>query len=251
MVSLGKRVRLWRGRIPSGRCLEFVKALEIGFAGGFVACAAFLVFGMGLWSFARTEPVVIPLLFLPTLFCGAVVVGTGHHVWPRLFFFTFGFGALVVIRGAMMLAKLATRLLLIPPARALPLGTAFATGLIVMSALSIPGAYAPKQDFLGALNFVEATKQPGDAIVTVGLATFTYRNFYKRDWKEVKSLNDLSSVRSHAKHTWLLYTFPTHVGAVHPEIMATIEKDFQIIKRFPGTVGDGTIFVARSIGTHS
>ena len=104
IVGEESTVAAWKH--PLWALLEFVKALEIGFAGGFAACAAFLVFGMGLWSFARTEPVVIPLLILPALSCAAVVVGMGHHVWPRLFFFTFGFGALIVVRGAMMLGQI-------------------------------------------------------------------------------------------------------------------------------------------------
>ena len=150
-----------------------------------------------------------------------------------------------------MLGKLATRLFCLAPAKALPLGTVFAGGLVIASALSIPRAYAPKQDFLGALNFVETARQPGDAIATVGLAAFTYNNFYGRGWKEVRTLEDLNSIRTHARHTWLIYTFPTHVSAVYPEIMTTIQRDFQVAKQFPGTVGDGTVFVSRSVDRRS
>ena len=231
---------------PLWALFEFVKAVQVGFAGGLVALAAVLVFGLGLWSFARTEPVIVQLLILPTLLCAAVVVAMGHHVWPRLFFFSFGFAALVVIRGAMQLGRIGDRLLRRTSTQAFPLGTALATVLILVSALSIPRVYAPKQDFLGALNFVEANKQPGDAIVTVGLATFTYKNFYRRDWKEVTTVIDLNSIRADAKQTWLLYTFPTHMTAVYPEIMHSIKKDFQTVKQFPGTIGDGSIFVSRS-----
>ena len=231
---------------PLWALFEFVKAVQVGFAGGLVALAAVLVFGLGLWSFACSRPVVVQLLILPTLLCAAVVVAMGHHVWPRLFFFSFGFAALVVIRGTMQLGRIGDRLLRRTSTQAFPLGTALATGLILVSALSIPRVYAPKQDFLGALNFVDANKQPGDAIVTVGLVTFTYKNFYRRDWKEVTTLTDLNSIRAHAKQTWLLYTFPTHVSAVYPEIMRAIQKDFQTVKQFPGTIGDGSIFVSRS-----
>jgi 4-amino-4-deoxy-L-arabinose transferase-like glycosyltransferase len=248
LVGEESTVAAWKH--PLWALWEFAHAIQLGFAGSLVALAAFLVFGLGLWSFARTSPVMIALLIMPAFLCAAVVVGMGHHVWPRLFFFSFGFAALIVIRGTMVLGKNMTRLFNLETRKALYIGTAFSTGLILVSALGISRAYAPKQDFQGALDFVEAAKRPGDAIATVGLATFTYRNFYKRDWKEVKNLNDLNSARSHAKRIWLLYTFPTHVSAVHPEIMATVESDFHIIKRFPGTVGDGTIFVARSNGTH-
>jgi hypothetical protein len=175
----------------------------------------------------------------------------GHHLWPRFFFFTFGFAALVVVRGTMLLGQVITRLVKLAPAKSVAFGTVLCAGLIVVSALSVRSAYAPKQDFKGALDFVNSNSQPGDAVVTVGLATFTYQTLYKVNWKSVESMAALNAVRADAKRTWLLYTFPTHMAAVHPDIMASIQKDFEIVKRFPGTVGDGTVFVSRSGDAHS
>jgi 4-amino-4-deoxy-L-arabinose transferase-like glycosyltransferase len=244
LVGEESTVPAWKH--PLWAFLEFVNAMKISFAGGVVAVGALLVFGVGLWSFARTNPVVVQLLIIPALICAAVVVGMGHHLWPRLFFFTFGFSALVVIRGTMSCGQMATRLLNLASAKSIPIGTAFCMGLVLVSAMSLPLAYAPKQDFQGALDFVEARKEPGDAIVTVGLATFTYKNFYKKDWEEVETLEALNSIRSRAKRTWLLYTFLPHVQSVYPEIMASIQHDFKVEKEFYGTVGSGTIFVCRS-----
>jgi hypothetical protein len=170
----------------------------------------------------------------------------GHHLWPRFFFFTIGFGALVVVRGAMQLGQLVARSLNWVPTTAVPLGIAGCMALILISVLSIPRAYAPKQDYQGALEFVEARRQAGDAIVTVGLATFTYKYFYKMNWQDVNTIADLQDIRFQAKRTWLLYTFPPHVQSVHQEIMASIQQDFTILKQFHGTVGSGTIFVCLS-----
>jgi mannosyltransferase len=236
---------------PLWAVLEFIAAIKIGFAGMIAAVSALLVFGLGLWSFARTEPAVVLLMILPALACAAVVIGLGHHVWPRLFFFTFGFAVLIVVRGAILLGQKASQLLKASPTSARWIGTAFATGLILISAVSLPRAYAPKQDFLSALNFIEAQKEAGDAVAMVGLVVFTYKNLYVRDWQEVETLEELDSIRSRSKQTWLLYTFPTHVRAVYPDIMRAINKDFEIVKQFPGTIGDGAIFVSRSNGRRS
>jgi hypothetical protein len=232
---------------PFWAVLELLKAIEINFAGVIAAVGALLVFGIGLWSFARTEPLVVELMIVPATTCAAVVIGIGFHVWPRLFFFAFGFAALILIRGAMQLGQKGSQLFLkMSPTGALRTGTIFAAGLILVSALSVPRAYAPKQDFLAALKFIDANKKPGDTIAMVGLVAFDYRNLYARDWQEVETVEELDSIRSHSKHTWLLYSFPTHVAAVYPEIMREIKKDFQIVKKFPGTIGDGSIFVSRS-----
>jgi 4-amino-4-deoxy-L-arabinose transferase-like glycosyltransferase len=244
LVGEESTVPAWKQ--PLWALLEFMKAIRIGFAGMAVAAGAVLVFGMGLWSFTRTEPIVVELIILPVLACAPVVIGLGHHVWPRLFFFTFGFAALVAVRGAILLGQKAGKLIKISPPSAYLLGTVFATGLILVSAVSLPRAYAPKQDYLAALNFIEAEKQAGDAVTMVGLVVFTYKNLYMRDWQEVETVNELDSIRSHSKHTWLLYSFPTHVAAVYPDIMREIKKDFQIVKQFQGTVGDGSIIVTRS-----
>jgi 4-amino-4-deoxy-L-arabinose transferase-like glycosyltransferase len=243
VVGEESTVETWKH--PLWAAVEFVNAINVGFGGAVIAVAALAVFGIGLWSFARTRAVVIALLFIPAVMCAAAVIGMGHHVWPRLFFFSFGFAALVAIRGTMLSAVMMTKLLRMPMATRMPVGTAASVALVLASALAIPRAYAPKQDFAAALEFVEAAKQPGDIVATVGLATFTFKHFYRRPWDEVNTLEELNSLRAHAGRTWLIFTFPTHVAAVYPEIMATIRKDSEIIKQFPGTVGDGTIFVSR------
>jgi hypothetical protein len=39
---------------------------------------------------------------------------------------------------------------------------------------------------------------------------------------------------------------PLHVQATYPEIMATLKRDFTVVKQFPGTLSGGTIYVCRS-----
>jgi mannosyltransferase len=249
VVGQESTVPAWKN--PLWTLLELYKGLSVGMVDGAVAVIALGVFCLGLWSIGRTNGLFLQLLFVPPLLCAAINMAMGHHLWPRFFFFTFGFGALVVVRGTMFLGQLMTRFLKLAPAKSITLGTVLCAGLIVASALSVRSAYAPKQDFKGALEFVISNSEPGDAIATAGLATFTYQNLYKVNWKSVDSLEALNAVRAGAKRTWLLYTFPTHMAAVYPDIMAAIQSDFGIVKRFPGTVGDGTVFVARSIDRRS
>ena len=235
-------VPAWKS--PMWTILEFVKALEIGFSGALIALASLAVFAAGLYGFWQTNRVVVYLLIIPSVICGAVAIGMGHHVWPRFFFFAFGFATLVVVRGTMIVGEGLAKLF--GSARGVTAGTVLCVLLICVSALSIPYAYSSKQDYEGALVFLEQNKKPDDAIATVGLASFDYKNFYKTGWKEIQTLDDLNVVRSHARRTWLVYTFPTHVRAVYPQIWGSIQSDFKVIRTFSGTVGDGVIFVCRS-----
>lgn len=231
---------------PMWTFFEFVKAMKISFAGGIVAATALAVFTVGLLSYARTRPMLIGLFLIPIFLCAAVVIGLRHHLWPRFFYFAFGFGALIGIRGTIVVTQAFARALRMTIQNANRAATAFCVVLILISATSIRYVYLPKQDFVGALHFVEANRKPGDAVVTVGLATIDYEGFFRTNWDEVETLKDLRSIRSRAERTWLLYTFPMHVEAVYPDIMNSIRKDFVVVKEFYGSVGAGTIFVCRS-----
>lgn len=208
---------------------------------------AIIVIGLGLWGFARKNPIIIWLLFIPAIITLAVFTAMRHPLWPRTFFFIIGFGVLIIIRGVIVLGRWSTRLLPIKFNRSNSFGVVLCVGLIFISALSLPRVYAPKQDYLGALRFIEERRLPEDIVVTVGVpATFVYKRFHKVDWKEVNTIADLEEIRSSAKRTWIIYTIPLHVKAEYPDIYDSILHDFKVIKEFNGTLSGGTIFVCRS-----
>ena len=242
-------VNAWKQ--PLWTLFEIVKGMQIGFAGSLVAAAAFLLFGAGCVSFARTNPVVLQLLIFPAAICTTVVIGMGHHLWPRFFFFGIGFGALITVRGVMYLAELATKIIRLDMAKSVPIGTVLAAGVVLASAVSVPSVYGPKQDYQGALTFVQERQEPGDTVVAVGLATFPYRTFYKVDWEIAETVETLNNIRARAKRTWMVYTIRPHLQSVYPEIMESIRRDFTMVKRFHGTLRGGTIFVSRSDSLHS
>jgi mannosyltransferase len=227
---------------PLWTALEIARGLEMNFAGGVVALVALTVFLAGLVSYWRTDSVLVKLLFIPPVLGAALVVGVGHHLWPRFFFFAMGFGALVAVRGTRVLGEAAARPLRLSPA----VGTAGCLAMVLVSALSIPKVYGPKQDYVAARAFVEANRLPGDAIVTVGLASFPYKEMYKLDWDVVETMDQLNAVRSRSGRTWVLYTLRPVLESTHPEIASALESDFHLVKRFPGTLQEGTVFVSRA-----
>jgi 4-amino-4-deoxy-L-arabinose transferase-like glycosyltransferase len=235
-------VTAWKS--PIWTALEIVRGLRISFAGGVVALGAFLFFGAGLWSYARSSPIIPGLLLLPSLIGAAITIAVGHHLWPRFFFFAIGFAVLVALRGIKVIVALAADRLRLPEQRAALLETALSAGLVLVSALSVPLAYGPKQDYEGALAYVEHNRAPGDAVVTVSLTALPYRELYQTGWTEVTSRQALDAVRAQADRTWLLYTFPAVLEAVYPDVMASIQSDFSVVKQFNGTVGEGAILVA-------
>ncbi len=231
---------------PLWTLAEIVKGLRIGFVGGIAAVAALAVFGVGAVSCARSQPAVLILLSIPVLACAAVVVGLGHHLWPRLFFFTLGFVVLVAVRGAAVAGRLVGQRVLRWPKRwSTWLSIAAGLGLVLISALSLPSVYGPKQDYEGALRFVQAARAPGDTVATADLAAFPYEKYYRVDWRVVKSVGELDTLRSGAARTWFVYTFRQVLESAAPDIMASLERDFKAVKTFDGTLSGGRIYVVR------
>jgi mannosyltransferase len=243
-------VSSWKN--PLWTAYQILQGLEIGFSGWVFAIGALILFGAGIISYARSRPLILGLFFIPSLVGALVVIAEGHHLWPRFFFFEIGFGALIIIRGVMVLGQMITRLWssfsdklkFIPSAkRQLDFGLILCVGMILVSVLSVPFAYGPKQDYQGAYDFVKAHEQPGDAVVTVDLASFVFQDLYQANWTDVTSLNQLNKIRNQTNRTWLVYTFSTVLESVYPGIMTAIQNDFTVEKEFRGTVGDGMIYV--------
>jgi hypothetical protein len=115
-----------------------------------------------------------------------------------------------------------------------------------VSAVSVSRAYEPKQDYRGALDFVQNQRRPGDVILTVDLTALPYQRFYKVDWRNVTTVEELALARSHGTRTWLVYTMPVVLQAAYPEIMKTIKAEFHTIKEFSGTLNGGNIVVSRA-----
>jgi hypothetical protein len=237
-------VATWKN--PLWTLQELVRGFHVGFGKGILALLAFGVFSAGFLSYLRSQPVVIALLLIPVTFGASVTFALSHPLWPRFFFFAVGFGILLAVRGTTVVGNVIGHLLHWEDSRKTRLGMLITLVMIVVSAASLTFAYRPKQDFVGALDFVDQAKKPADVIVAVGAAALAYKSYYAPEWGTANSLGQLETLRSKSDCTWVLYTLPLHMEAYHPDILEFIEKEFHLVKMFPGSLGGGTIFVYRS-----
>lgn len=232
-------VEAWKS--PLWALLEIAHGMQLSFASGAIAVIALAIFGVGLLSYARRQPAIAVLLIVPSALCATLVIALGHHLWPRFFFFALGFAALIAVRGVVVSVQR-----LIAPLglqRSLLLDTALCLALILVAGRSLPFVYGPKQDYEGALRYVEAARQPDDEVVTLGLAGDAYQILYRTGWPRVETLPELSATCAHAPRTWLIYTLSAEAQAVYPDILTRVQRDFTLQSQFPGTVGDGAIYV--------
>ena len=220
--------------------LETVRNLQVGFSGLAVVALGAAVALIGWFDLWRKNRAAAAAMALPGLLGGGLVVSMGHNIWPRFFFFCAGFALLIAINGAFA----AARLILREPwaARA---GAAIGAVLIVGSSLTIPRCYLPKQDYEGARAFVERESESGDPVVAVGLAGRMYKLYYAPDWQETPTAEQLRAALAPERRAWLVYTLSPEIRAFQPEVWEIIERDFEVVEVFWGTLGEGEIYVCR------
>ncbi|HKQ77195.1 MAG TPA: glycosyltransferase family 39 protein [Blastocatellia bacterium] len=238
---------------------ESLRSLRIGFSGVAVVLCGGAMVGVGWLSLFRRDRRAALALVLPAPLAGGVMLALGHNLWPRFFFFSMGFALLIVIRGAMAAARLAARLLetlarkwrsswqsrlTAPGSWADGAGVALVCLIIAASAATLPRNYRlPKQDFTGARDYIEQRRQPGAAVVAVGLAGMDYGRYFAPHWSVAETQTELDAIRQAHEAVWLVYTLPIEVRAYRPDIWRIIERDFEVVKVFPGTLGGGEVYV--------
>jgi hypothetical protein len=180
-------------------------------------------------------------MVLPAPIAIVVLKLAAFHIWPRYFFPLFGFAIVFLVHGVWEVCRLVAR----------DRGPRVATIALVVAAaasiaLLVPNWRLPKQDYEAARDFVAASRAPGEPVVTAGLASIPYAWLYAPDWTAVETAEDLDRLVGGSARTWLLYSFPKVLETSHPGILERARSRFELVREFPGTVGDGSIFVVRS-----
>ena len=102
------------------------------------------------------------------------------------------------------------------------------------------------QDFTGARDYVREHMSPGDQVVGLHVTGRVYNQYYAGEWAEVNSLQELEQHRAASARTWVLYTLPNYIESVMPDVARAMQEDYELVRVFPGTLGDGAIIVRRS-----
>lgn len=237
---------------PRWAMWETLRGLTLGLGTTGVLMLAALVVACGAWSYYRESRLVFSLFTLPVA-CTALgaVLGRGT-MYPRFFFYLIGFAILFVVRGLVVFPRWIVACLPKGSARAkaglsLGLSAILAAVLIVASAFSLMRNYRfPKQDFEGAIRFVDAERQQGEPVVTAGASSFPMLDYYAQSWERVETAEQLQAVRRRGRTVWAIYTFPRYLQSWSPPLADLIGKEFTVTRVFLGTVGDGDVYVAKS-----
>jgi hypothetical protein len=110
----------------------------------------------------------------------------------------------------------------------------------------VPRCYAlPKQDFVGARDYVERQRTAGDPVIAVSLAADAYSEYFAPAWPAARTSGELAALRGPSGRAFLVYTLPEDLRAFHPDLWSVVHADFDTLKIFPGTLGGGEVYVCR------
>lgn len=233
---------------PIWTFLESLRSLALGgFAGlafGLLALFLIVVGGLGI---GRKHPAVSAVVFLHVPITIILLLSVSMRVWPRFFFVDLGFFLVFITHGVFLCTKFAEGLVRRLFSFNFRQSHLFVLASVLMVVLSL-GLLArnyqyPKQDFAGAMEMVEENRLPGDGVVVFGVSYFPFTAYYDANWTIIDTADELQSLLARGIRIWAVFGFPDRTSRDYAGILEIIDKDFSLAKRFPGTLGDGSVLV--------
>ncbi len=232
---------------PKWAAKAMLSGLQVGTGTALGTLAGAVLFLCGLVSYYRQSRFLLALFVLPGVITLAAVVALRQPIFPRFLFFLAGFGVLIVVRGAMEVGAWLVRRWKpgAAPVPATAVGVALVALMVVVSAASLAFDYRyPKQDFDGAMQFVQTRRAESEPVLTAGGAIYPYRMYYRQPWAGVTSLAQLQKSRAQGQRVWVLYTLAEYIiEAATPDLMRTLRDECAVEGVFRGTVAGGDITV--------
>jgi hypothetical protein len=192
----------------------------------------------------RREPLLVPLLLLHMAVTAGILLALGMRLWPRFFFVDIGLLVLMLVLGVEGIAAWLARRL--PPG--LSAGRLMGLATLAMAAASLLLAarnwQMPKQDLAGPVALIATAAEPGDRVYAVGVVGTVYAGHFATGWGTIRSDAELAAALARPGRIWLVVGFPGRSFRAIAGLGAAVdEAGFGLVRRFPGSLGDGTMLV--------
>lgn len=240
--------------------LEFIKELIRGIFAGFgtgviLGVLPFLaIAGTGFSIVFRRQWALVVALAMPLLLTITWITINHLIVSPRFFLLALPLAFISAVQGIESFAQFIVRILGKSEDRFSP---NFAALLVLVgctiSLVPLRHYYSvPKQAYRASIQYLEAERKPDEIVIVIHLAELGYRYYGQRfglkegeDYFFVRSVQALDAVLSaqSTKRSFLVTTFPRALRLSYPDLDARIAKNWQVLRTFPATIGDGEISV--------
>ena len=169
---------------------------------------------------------------------GLAILILQYGAYPRAFLYCLPFGLLCMVRGARRAGDALS-------ARPL-VGDMLAGFLVLCSIGSLYFLYRhPKQDYSGALTWVEQHRAATDIVAGAGMAGGVYQLYYRPDLPVVRTLDELRALEHSRETVWVLFSFTRDMRLRYSLLNEYLQRHYRVEAARPGTVDDGTIYIVR------
>jgi mannosyltransferase len=227
--------------IGFGLLFEVIQSFHDALLGSAGLLVGLVIGAIGGYVCLRSRPVAVLAMLTPLLLQLLVFGAMGMPVHPRYFAIALPLVYLFASVGLVTAVRTVFR------SRAQPAGTVVLTGLMLVSAVPLVRYYkTPKQDFLGAMRFVDSASAPGDRKAGVDLAGRVITGFYRRaDYDFVWTLQDLVNLEQSGKGVWAITTLDRILWVRDSALASHLRTNYTRVAVLPGTLGDGAMRIYR------
>ncbi|MBI1250640.1 MAG: hypothetical protein GC189_04125 [Alphaproteobacteria bacterium] len=212
----------------------------------FAAPLALVFMGLGAVRIWRREPAFVLVSILQVPVTLAALSAASMRIWPRFFFTELAFAFVLMACGALVVAEIVARFVK-PLTPRLAFGLGAAAMVVASLVLAARNYAAPKQDFPGPIALLQRLGAPAQAVGAVGWGFVPYDIYFDTGWRSVEAAPDVAQLSNpETGLRWVVVAFPARAFREHPDVARLLESDFEEIAYFPGTLGDGGIFVFES-----
>jgi hypothetical protein len=237
---------------------EFIRELIRGISAGFgtgvlLGVLPFLVIaGTGFIIVFRRQWALVVALAMPLLLTITWIIINHLIVSPRFFLLALPLAFIFVVQGLESFAQLIAKAF----GKSEGVFSSRVAALLVLvgctiSLVPLRHYYSvPKQAYRASIQYLEAQRKSDEIVIVIHLAEKGYQYYGQRfglkegeDYFCVRSVQALDAVLSahSAKRSFLVTTFPRALRLSYPDLEARIAKNWQVIRTFPATIGDGEI----------
>lgn len=216
-----------------------------------ILLGAVLVLAAGIAALYRRAPVLTAIYVVHVPLAMLLLYCVGVRIWPRYFFVDIGFIFMALVEGVFAWSSIIAPRFQFQGRPVFDAAWISRLGIVAMVLVSIgllvPNYLHPKQDFIGARDFVRAYAKPGDSIAAVGLAGYAYSHYYAPEFKVIETGAELAKLRQTTKgRTWVILAFPHQTLAARPDVKAELSRHYNDMDTFKGTLGDGEVWTVIS-----
>lgn len=202
---------------------------------------------IGAVSLLRRQPVLTAVGAGHILVTLAALLVLHMRIWPRFFFTDIAFVMLFLTHGAFVVCgwvaaltpKLGLRVLTKPRL----IGLAVTVMVIASAGLAVRNYQLPKQNLPAPVALIAKNGGTADSVGAVGWAGDIYDKYPVTGWRKVETVADLGQLSTAHGRRWLVVIFPARTFRRNAEVMKIADRDFEIVQRFPGTLGEGGVWV--------